>query len=107
MSRTDSRIRLFPYPFVIVSRVAILDPNLGFYIPMHTENKIDGESFLELCEADVKEMVKPIGIIKKIMKLLNKCKIAMVSLYYYVQNCIGMPTVWVVTISYLTHCCSL
>ena len=50
------------------------------YISLHlckysTENKIDGDCFLELTEADVKEMVKPIGTVKKILKILNKCKV--------------------------------
>lgn len=34
-----------------------------------SENQIDGESVLELTETDVKEMVKPIGIVKKVVKL--------------------------------------
>ena len=38
-------------------------------ISSDSDNQIDGETFLELTEADVKEMVKPIGIVKKIMKV--------------------------------------
>ena len=33
------------------------------------ENKVDGEAFLELTEQDVKEMIKPLGQVKKIMRL--------------------------------------
>lgn len=35
----------------------------------YAENKIDGESFLELSEEDIKTMVKPLGIVKKILRL--------------------------------------
>ena len=51
-----------------------------FYDPLHTENQIDGKSFLELSEPDIKEIVKPIGVVKKIMKLQNKFKAAVVSI---------------------------
>lgn len=37
-----------------------------------TENQVDGESFLELAESDVKELVKPLGVVKKIVKLLRE-----------------------------------
>jgi hypothetical protein len=30
------------------------------------DNEVDGESFLELSEADIKEMVSKIGLVKKI-----------------------------------------
>lgn len=53
----------------------------GLLFP-YTENKIDGESFRELYEADVKEMVKPVGVVKKIMKFQSKCKVAVVRVYY-------------------------
>ena len=44
--------------------------HLTDFILLYTsENQIDGESFLALTESDVKEMVKPIGVVKKIMKL--------------------------------------
>lgn len=33
------------------------------------ENKIDGETFLELSEDDVKSLVKPLGVVKKILRL--------------------------------------
>ena len=36
------------------------------------ENQINGESFLELTESDVKEMVKPIGVVKEVVKLQRK-----------------------------------
>ena len=31
------------------------------------ENEIDGQCFLELTETDVKELVKPLGVVKKII----------------------------------------
>ena len=34
-----------------------------------TENEIDGAAFFELTEKDVKEMIKPMGQIKKIMRI--------------------------------------
>ena len=40
--------------------------------PTFTENEIDGASFLELTEADIKEIVKPLGIVKKILRLKKK-----------------------------------
>ena len=40
-----------------------------WHIPLFADNVIDGESFLELSEDDIKEIVKPIGIVKKILKL--------------------------------------
>ncbi len=33
------------------------------------ENEIDGETFCELSEADIKAIVKPLGIVKKIIRL--------------------------------------
>ena len=33
------------------------------------ENLVDGEAFLSLTEADFKEIVPPIGVVKKILKL--------------------------------------
>ena len=36
----------------------------------------------------MKEMVKPIGVNKKIVKLKNKCKDAMVRVYYVQNNCL-------------------
>ena len=35
-------------------------------------NMIDGEAFLELTEVDVKELVKPLGVVKKILRLLRE-----------------------------------
>ena len=37
-----------------------------------TENYIDGSAFVELSSAEIKEMVPPIGLAKKIIKLLPK-----------------------------------
>ena len=36
------------------------------------ENFIDGAEFLTLTEADVKAMVPPLGLVKKIMRLLPR-----------------------------------
>jgi hypothetical protein len=33
---------------------------------------IDGESFMELTEVDIKELVKPLGVVKKIIRLLRE-----------------------------------
>lgn len=35
----------------------------------HIANEIDGRDFLELTENDVKELVKPLGQVKKIIRL--------------------------------------
>ena len=47
---------------------------LSFY----TENYIDGTEFVGLTECEIKEIVPPIGLAKKIMKLVPK-----VSRYFY------------------------
>lgn len=39
-----------------------------------TDNQVDGECFLELSESDVKEIVKPLGIVKKILRLIREVK---------------------------------
>ncbi len=39
-----------------------------------TENQIDGESFLELTESDIKELVKPLGVVKKIIRLVREVR---------------------------------
>ena len=33
------------------------------------EQEIDGEAFLELTEVDVKDMIKPLGQVKKVMRI--------------------------------------
>lgn len=33
------------------------------------ENEIDGSAFMELTEADIKQLIKPIGVVKKIIRL--------------------------------------
>ena len=43
-----------------------------YFNPTSTENEIDGASFLELTETDIKEIVKPLGIVKKILRLKRK-----------------------------------
>lgn len=56
-----------------VLRIFLRSPRMLFVVEIiPPENQVDGESFLELREADVKEMVKPIGVVKKVMKLLRK-----------------------------------
>lgn len=40
------------------------------------DNEIDGEAFLDLSEKDVKEIVKPLGQVKKIMRLQSTLNVA-------------------------------
>ena len=40
--------------------------------------QIDGECFLELSESEVKELVKPLRIVKKILRILQKVFFLMV-----------------------------
>ena len=47
-------------------------PTLATYFPFVADNQIDGECFLELSESEVKELVKPLGIVKKILRILRK-----------------------------------
>ena len=42
---------------------------MTFYFP---ENYIDGAEFVGLSEAEIREMVPPIGLTKKIVKLIPK-----------------------------------
>ena len=35
------------------------------------ENEIDGASFCELTEQEIKSMIKPIGVVKRILRLQN------------------------------------
>lgn len=37
------------------------------------ENEIDGSAFLDLTEADVKELIKPLGTVKRIIRLKQVC----------------------------------
>ena len=46
-----------------------------YFNPTSTRNKIDGARFLELTEADIKEIVKPLGIMKKILRLKKKASV--------------------------------
>ena len=36
------------------------------------DEEIDGEGFLDLTEAEIKELVKPLGTVKKILRLKKK-----------------------------------
>ena len=49
-----------------------------------TENEIDGESFLELTEEDIAKLVKPLGIVKKMLKILRSQKfpVCLVDFFY-------------------------
>ena len=38
-------------------------------VDQHADNDIDGEVFCELTEEEVKELVKPLGVVKKIVRL--------------------------------------
>ena len=44
------------------------------------DNYIDGKKFLKLTEAEVKSMVAPIGIAKKILRLIPKVHVTCISL---------------------------
>ena len=57
----------------------ITSPVLHCHFP---ENYVDGESFLSLTEQDIKDMIPPIGIVKKILKLQH--------VSYYMHNCFLM-----------------
>ena len=63
-------------------------PLLGFYSP-YTDNYIDGTEFMGLTELEIKEIVPPMGLAKKIIKLIPK-----VSFYFY-------PTI---SCRFLVHC---
>ncbi|XP_064403971.1 uncharacterized protein LOC135349363 isoform X1 [Halichondria panicea] len=39
------------------------------YCEVFEDNEIDGEAFLELTENDIKELVKPLGVVKKLVRL--------------------------------------
>ena len=56
---------------------------------------MDGESFLELSEADIKEMVSKIGLIKKICRLQGKVNLS--SAFYFLLKFILIPSVMQVT----------
>ena len=38
-------------------------------LPLNTENEIDGSAFMDLTEADIKQLIKPLGAVKKILRL--------------------------------------
>lgn len=58
---------------------ATVTQDAGIYSVSHvytcTDNEIDGEAFLDLTEGDVKEIVKPLGQVKKIMRLQTALKV--------------------------------
>ena len=44
--------------------------NINFNIPSFIDNEVDGESFMDLSESDLKEMIpNKMGVVKKILKL--------------------------------------
>ncbi len=56
---------------------------LALYV--YLENEIDGESFLELTESDVQKLVKSLGVVKKISKLINSLQIQVkfICMYFF------------------------
>ena len=50
------------------------------------DNFIDGDEYLKLTEAEVKDMVPPIGLAKKIIRMIPKvCVCLHISSFVYVQ----------------------
>ena len=47
------------------------------------ENYIDGEEFLNLNQQEVRSMVPPIGLAKKILHLTKEVKTGIISLVYF------------------------
>ena len=47
------------------------------------ENYIDGKEFLNLNEQEVRSMVSPIGLAKKIIRLSKEVKTCIISLVYF------------------------
>lgn len=47
-----------------------------------TENQIDGAGFLDLTEPDIKELIKPLGIVKKIVRLKKQVHTCMYTIKY-------------------------
>ena len=48
--------------------VLFLADNFSFKL-FSLDNQIDGEAFCELTEEDIKQMVQPLGVVKKICRL--------------------------------------
>ena len=44
-------------------------------LPLNTENEIDGSAFMDLTEADIKQLIKPLGAVKKILRLQKSLSI--------------------------------
>ena len=68
-------------PLIVVLHLPLPSPHLlplsSLLFPplLYSENYIDGAVFLTLTEVDVKAMIPPLGLVKKIMKLVpNKEK---------------------------------
>lgn len=53
----------------------LLSPIAIFYV----DNEIDGTAFGELTEDDVKTIIKPLGVVKKIMRLQRSIFVQLVS----------------------------
>ena len=69
--------------------------NARFYL---LDNYIDGTEFVALSEAEIKEMVPPIGLAKKIMKLVPK-----VGTLYLVVIYVNSIDSWLSCV-FLTYC---
>ena len=63
-----------------------------------SRNRVDGESFLELSEVDLRELVTPLGDRKKIQKLLSSYTAKQRVCIYNSVGCIFIP-------AYLIHVC--
>lgn len=48
-----------------------LNPFIIFIFLVYIVNEIDGEAFLELSEDDIKEIIKPLGVVKKVSRILK------------------------------------
>lgn len=47
----------------------LISPHTKLFLCVILDNYIDGEAFSSLTEQDIKEIVPPIGLVKKILKL--------------------------------------
>lgn len=56
---------------------------LMFLLDNDTDNYIDGKEFLTLSEAEIKIMVPPIGIARKILRLVPNLKVKTFCHYNY------------------------
>ena len=58
----------------IVNTAASYSPSISLLYIFSYRKLIDGKEFLELSRADVQRMVKPLGLVNKIMRLIpNVC----------------------------------